>query len=79
MRAKTRKNQSQEWTVCLEGTPMGSIFLTFTANGLAALDFAGEGGNLPPGSPPPPAVSPMIETVKRALTKYFAGRGHRFR
>ena len=72
MRARTRKNKTQEWTVCLEDTPMGSLLLTFTANGLAALDFAGDGGNLPPGSPPPPSLSPMIEAVKKALSKYFA-------
>lgn len=72
MRAKTKKNQSQEWTVCLEGTPLGSLLLTFTANGLAALDFVGNGCNLPPGSPPPPSLSPMIEAVKKALSNYFA-------
>ena len=72
MRAKTRQNNHQEWTVCLEGTPLGSLLLTFTASGLAALDFAGNGCNLAPGSPPPPALSPMIAAVKGALTKYFA-------
>jgi methylated-DNA-[protein]-cysteine S-methyltransferase len=72
MRAETQKNQSQEWTVCLAGTPMGSLSLTFTANGLTALDFGGDDGNLPPGSPPPPSLSPMIEAVKKALSKYFA-------
>jgi len=72
MRAEIQKNKSPEWSVCLEGTPLGSLLLTFTANGLAALDFAGDGCNLPPGSPPPPSLSPLIEAVKKALSNYFA-------
>jgi len=71
MRAKTQKNQSQEWVVCLEGTPMGSLLLTFTAKGLAALDFAGEGGKIASGSPPPPNLATLIESVKIELAKYF--------
>ena len=74
MRAKTQKKQHQEWTVCLEGTPMGSLFLTFTANGLAALDFAGEGCKIPSGSPPPLNLATLIESVKKELAKYFSGQ-----
>ena len=80
MRAKTQKNKSQEWTVCLEDTPMGSLLLTFTANGLAALDFAGRGrANCRRGPLPHRTLSPMIEAVKKALTKYFVAGAHGFR
>lgn len=72
MRAKTQKNQSQEWTVCLDETPIGPLLLTFTAKGLAAVDFADNGGETAPGSPPPPELGPMIEAVKRDLRQYFA-------
>lgn len=72
MRAKSRKNQVQEWTICLEGTPIGALLLTFTAKGLAAVDFADKSGcNPAPGSPPPPELLPMIEAVKQDLHKYF--------
>jgi methylated-DNA-[protein]-cysteine S-methyltransferase len=71
MRAKTQKNKTPEWTVCLEGTPMGSLLLTFTANGLAALNFAGEGCKIPSGSPPL-NLATLIESVKNELTKYFS-------
>ena len=72
MRAKSRKNRSQEWTVCLEDTPIGPLHLTFSAKGLAALDFADKGGATAPGSPPPPEMRPMIDAVKRQLRQYFA-------
>ncbi len=71
MRAKTQKNKSQEWTVCLEGTPMGSLLLSFTAKGLAAVDFADKGCQTSAGAPPPPALRPMIEATKQALSRYF--------
>ncbi|MCX5889288.1 MAG: methylated-DNA--[protein]-cysteine S-methyltransferase [Deltaproteobacteria bacterium] len=74
MRAKTQKNHSQEWTVCLEGTPLGSLLLTFTANGLAALDFAAEGCKIPAASPPPPNLATLIESVKKELAQYFSGQ-----
>jgi methylated-DNA-[protein]-cysteine S-methyltransferase len=74
MRAKTRKNKTQEWAVCLEDTPMGAILLTFTGNGLAALDFAQEGCKSPAGSPPPANLAPLIESVKKELAKYFSGQ-----
>ena len=72
MRPKTQKNKSQEWTICLEDTPVGALILTFTAKGLAALDFGDSGCEIPPGSPPPPELSPMIDAAKQALTRYFA-------
>jgi methylated-DNA-[protein]-cysteine S-methyltransferase len=72
MRAKTQKNKFQEWTVCLGGTPVGALLLTFTNKGLAALDFGDKGGESSPGSPPPPALRPMIEATKQALSRYFA-------
>ena len=74
MRAKTRQNKNQEWTVCLEGTPVGSLLLTFTANGLAALDFAVEGCKIPSGSPLPPNLASLIESVQKELAKYFSGQ-----
>jgi methylated-DNA-[protein]-cysteine S-methyltransferase len=71
MRTKSKKNRSQEWTVCLKDTPMGPLHLSFTAKGLAALDFADKGGEIAPGAPPPPELRPMIEAVKRQLRQYF--------
>ena len=78
MRTENRKNQASEWTVCLPDTPVGSIYLTFTAKGLAALDFADNGCKTLAQTSPPPALLPMIERVKRVLTKYFAGENPDF-
>ena len=72
MRAKSQKNKSQEWTVCLDDTPLGPLDLSFTTKGLAALNFADKGGVMAPGSPPPPELRPMIDAVKRQLRQYFA-------
>ncbi len=72
MRAKTQKNKSQEWTVCLDDTPMGAILLTFTDKGLAALDFADNGCQLTPAAALPPSLSPLVAAVKGALSRYFA-------
>ncbi len=77
MRAKTQKNKSQEWTVCLDDTPMGAILLTFTDKGLAALDYA-ERGCQTSTQTPPPALLPMIEAAQKVLTKYFAGENPDF-
>ena len=71
MRAKTQKNKSQEWTVCLDETPIGPLFLTFTDKGLAALDFGDHGCQASPTTPPPAALRPMIEATKQALNRYF--------
>ena len=70
MRAKTQKNKSQEWTVCLDDTPIGALLLTFTAKGLAAVDFADKGCETST-APPPPALRPIIEATKQALSRYF--------
>jgi methylated-DNA-[protein]-cysteine S-methyltransferase len=72
MRAKTQKNKSQEWIVCLDDTPMGPLLLTFTVKGLAALDFGDTGCATAPGSPPPPELRAMITAVQRDLSQYFA-------
>lgn len=72
MRTKSKNNHNQEWTVCLKDTPMGPLHLTFTVNGLVALDFADKGGEIAPGSPPPPELRPMIDAVERQLRQYFA-------
>ena len=72
MRAKSQKKKYQEWTVCLDDTPLGPLHLSFTAKGLAALDFADKGGEIAPVSPPPPEMRPMIDAVKRQLRQYFA-------
>jgi len=71
MRVKTQKGNSPEWTVCLKDTPLGPLFLTFTDRGLAALDFAEEGGGTLPGATPPAALGAMIEATKQALDRYF--------
>ncbi len=71
MRSKKRKNQSEEWAVCLADTPVGSISLTFTARGLAALDFGDNGCRIDPAAAPPPELTPLVEAVKQALEQYF--------
>jgi len=72
MRTNSKKNRSQEWTVCLGDTPIGPLHLSFTAQGLAALNFADKSGEMQPGSPPPPELRPMIDAVQRQLRQYFA-------
>ena len=72
MRTNSKKNLGKEWTVCLDDTPLGPLHLTFTAQGLAALDFAHKGGEIAPGSPPPSELRPMIDAVKRQLRQFFA-------
>lgn len=71
MRAKSRKNKNQEWTVCLDDTPIGPLLLTFTAKGLAAVDFTVNGCEASKGALPPPALQPMIDAAKQALSGYF--------
>ncbi len=71
MRAKTRRNKSREWTACLEGTPVGALLLTFTANGLAAVDFADQACQTAAGATPPPELQPMVEAVILSLRQYF--------
>jgi len=72
MRTNSKQNRSKEWTVCLEDTPIGPLHLTFSAKGLAALNFADKGGKMAPESPPPPELRPMIDAVKRQLRQYLA-------
>ncbi|MCL4503219.1 MAG: methylated-DNA--[protein]-cysteine S-methyltransferase [Deltaproteobacteria bacterium] len=62
---------SQEWTVCLDDTPVGPLRLSFTDKGLAALDFADKGCEAEPMPPPPLALQPMIDAAKEALSNYF--------
>jgi methylated-DNA-[protein]-cysteine S-methyltransferase len=77
MRAKKQKRKAQEWSICLEETPMGPLLLTFTANGLAALDYADKGCPTQ-AEAPPPALRPLIEATKQALSRYFDGGGADF-
>ncbi len=72
MRTKNAKHQSPEWSVCLEGAPVGPLLLTFTVSGLAALDFAENSCYSPPAPAPPASLSSLVEAVKSSLTRYFA-------
>ena len=70
MRAKTQKNKNQEWTSCLD-TPIGPLLLSFTAKRLAAQEYAKKECETKTESPPPPALRPMVEAAKQALSDYF--------
>jgi methylated-DNA-[protein]-cysteine S-methyltransferase len=73
MRQKSPAN-TKEWMVFLAGTPVGSLKLSFTDRGLAALEFAGEGAVLAPAQDAlPPHLKPIIEAAKRELIAYFQG------
>ncbi len=71
MRAKKRMNRDQEWPVCMEKTPMGPLLLTFTARGLAAVDFAEPGCETAAESELPLSLRPMVAAARRALRQYF--------
>ncbi|MGO9621087.1 MAG: methylated-DNA--[protein]-cysteine S-methyltransferase [Desulfobaccales bacterium] len=74
MRAKTRRDQTREFTVCLADAPLGGIILSFTPKGLAALEFADEPGEMPPGpSIPPGSMDSVIGRVVKELYGFFAG------
>jgi methylated-DNA-[protein]-cysteine S-methyltransferase len=71
MRVKAKiKDLSQ---VCLADTPLGQVILSFTPKGLAALDFAGEEGEMSQGKPPSPPLDSMIEAVVKELYDFFKG------
>ncbi len=73
MRRKLPDN-AKEWMVFLAETPVGSLKLSFTEQGLSALEFAGEGAALAPKhDAPPPHLKPLIEAAKRELIAYFHG------
>jgi methylated-DNA-[protein]-cysteine S-methyltransferase len=79
MRAKTRRDQTRELTLCLADGPLGRIILTFTPKGLAALEFAEEPGEMDLGpSSPPDSMDPVIRVVKE-LYGFFAGAPTDFR
>ncbi len=70
MRRKKANSQSREWLYRFGETPLGPLCLYFTEQGLSALEF---GCPTPEGPPPPPALVPVIDAVKKALADYFAG------
>ena len=73
MRKKSPQH-TKEWMVFLAETPVGSLKLYFTDQGLAALEFAGESAALAPEhNAPPPHLKPLIEAAKRELIAYFNG------
>jgi methylated-DNA-[protein]-cysteine S-methyltransferase len=73
MRRKSQ-NHDKEWAVYLADTPVGPLRLCFTARGLTALEFAGEGSvSAPEPDSPPPRLQPFIEAAKRELSAYFNG------
>jgi methylated-DNA-[protein]-cysteine S-methyltransferase len=71
---KKSPQPGKEWMVFLAGTPVGSLKLSFTDRGLAALEYAGEGAALTPEQDAlPPHLKPHIEAAKRELIAYFNG------
>jgi methylated-DNA-[protein]-cysteine S-methyltransferase len=72
MRSPKMKNPSMEWVSCLPETPVGPLWLFFTDQGLAALEFAG-GQSSPKHEPPPSTVIPFINQARDALADYFRG------
>jgi methylated-DNA-[protein]-cysteine S-methyltransferase len=74
MRAAARKSQTQEWTVCIDDTPLGQIILTFTARGLAALDFAKDDCEMSLAPAPSATLDTMIDAVVQELYDFFAGK-----
>jgi methylated-DNA-[protein]-cysteine S-methyltransferase len=71
---KKPSNHGKEWLVHLAETPVGPLRLYFTDQGLAALEFAGEGSSPAAEPEPPPAhLKPRIEAVKQQLKAYFEG------
>jgi methylated-DNA-[protein]-cysteine S-methyltransferase len=73
MRVK-RKDPEPEWVVAFPETPpeLGPLWLCFTEQGLAALEFAG-GQSSPKHAAPPSTVIPFINQARDALADYFRG------
>jgi methylated-DNA-[protein]-cysteine S-methyltransferase len=71
---KKSQNQNQEWRACIPDTPLGPLCFCFTGQGLAALEFAGDGPDPPRDEALPPHLMPWIEAVRREMAAYFAGR-----
>ncbi len=67
-------------TVSLADTPLGGIILYFTPKGLAALDFAGEAGEIDlERASIAETVDPMIGSVVKELRAFLAGAPADFR
>ncbi len=77
---RTIREQAPETTVSLEDAPLGGIVLSFTAKGLAALDFAEEYGELDlERTSLAETVAPMMGRVVKELRAFFAGAPTDFR
>jgi methylated-DNA-[protein]-cysteine S-methyltransferase len=76
---RKKKGQLQEWVYVLPETPLGPLWLSFTDQGLSALEFAGEGSSaaVAPDSPPP-HLQLFIEAVRLKLAAYFDGHSPDF-
>jgi methylated-DNA-[protein]-cysteine S-methyltransferase len=73
MRKKSPK-QNKEWVFCLAETPVGPLRLSFSEQGLTALEFAGEGSSPQRGQEPLPVrLQPLVEAARRELAAYFNG------
>jgi methylated-DNA-[protein]-cysteine S-methyltransferase len=73
---KMRKKSShtQEWLVDLAETPLGALRVHFSAQGLTALEFVGEGASPSLQHDAPPShLELYIAAAKRELQAYFAG------
>ncbi|MGA7563126.1 MAG: methylated-DNA--[protein]-cysteine S-methyltransferase [Desulfobaccales bacterium] len=77
---RTKREQARELTVSLADTPLGGIILYFTPKGLAALDFAGEAGEIDlERASIAETVDPMIGSVVKELRAFLAGAPADFR
>ncbi len=77
MRTKAKKPRRYGWFFYPPGTPQGfgPLFLTFTAAGLASLDFHHEPASLADDPDPdllPQPIMTYIEVSKKELSTYFA-------
>ncbi|MFA4903962.1 MAG: methylated-DNA--[protein]-cysteine S-methyltransferase [Desulfobaccales bacterium] len=71
---KNSPNPDKEWIVYLSDTPVGPLRLSFTDQGLTALEFSGDDTATPPEQDSYPShLKPLIDAAKRELTAYFEG------
>ncbi len=72
MRKKAANILSPKWSFRIKDTPLGPLLLTFTLEGLAALEFSSASPASSP-APPPPLVAACMDLAPKELSRYFAG------
>jgi methylated-DNA-[protein]-cysteine S-methyltransferase len=72
MKKKADSLESFSFAYLLEDTPLGGLSLFFTASGLAALNYPGEGAWAAAASAPT-APAAWLELIKKELADYFRG------